>query len=127
MGYDDCGGMSDEQNCSQYHIIARFDPQHNIFDDATFCTLPHFRSPHKCSHFQCDCAACRVDQFQCANSSDCISTSWICDGDNDCGDMSDEQDCGNTTRKYYSYLMQPLRLHLVSLLACLLSMETKPI
>jgi len=53
-------------------------------------------------NIQCDCAACREDQFQCANTGRCIPARWICDGDNDCGDMSDEQNCGPTTREYQS-------------------------
>ncbi|CAH1246976.1 TLL1 [Branchiostoma lanceolatum] len=36
---------------------------------------------------------CSAGEFGCANGG-CITDSWICDGDNDCGDMSDEQDCG---------------------------------
>ncbi len=37
----------------------------------------------------CPPRECRDDQFKCANNI-CISSSWVCDHDNDCGDMSDE-------------------------------------
>jgi len=40
----------------------------------------------------CD-AECGSDQFQCP-SGQCIPDMWICDGDNDCGDNADEQNCG---------------------------------
>ena len=35
---------------------------------------------------------CLVSQFQC-NSTKCIPYLWQCDGDNDCGDWSDESSC----------------------------------
>jgi len=39
-------------------------------------------------------ASCGPDEFQCANGN-CMPAGFICDGDNDCGDMSDEQGCGD--------------------------------
>ena len=37
----------------------------------------------------CPPQVCRDDQFKCANGI-CINKNWVCDFDNDCGDMSDE-------------------------------------
>ena len=39
---------------------------------------------------------CSQSQFKC-NSTKCIPYLWQCDGDNDCGDWSDEQKCSNRT------------------------------
>lgn len=38
---------------------------------------------------------CAADQFQCAYSFQCISDSWKCDGEPDCDDRSDEEDCAS--------------------------------
>lgn len=39
---------------------------------------------------------CSPAQFKCHNDL-CIAKWWVCDGDNDCGDYSDEMSCGVTT------------------------------
>ncbi len=36
---------------------------------------------------------CTEDEFQCQNLR-CVEKSWRCDLDNDCGDNSDEENCG---------------------------------
>jgi len=37
--------------------------------------------------------ACHELEFKCHNTGFCIYAYLICDGDDDCGDMSDETDC----------------------------------
>jgi len=38
-----------------------------------------------------DCNAANV--FECPNTDSCLPASYVCDGDNDCEDWSDEQNC----------------------------------
>lgn len=38
---------------------------------------------------------CNTDEFSCPDHS-CIPRTWLCDGDNDCGDSSDERNCGSS-------------------------------
>ena len=41
---------------------------------------------------------CRASEFLCANNR-CIQNNWVGDGDNDCGDNSDETQGGHKEKK----------------------------
>ena len=43
----------------------------------------------------CESKVCQADQFKCRNK--CIPDVFHCDGSNDCGDNSDEVNCGAKT------------------------------
>lgn len=40
---------------------------------------------------------CGINEFMCPSSGFCIMATWRCDGDDDCGDDSDETNCSKIT------------------------------
>ncbi|XP_076313100.1 LDL receptor protein 1 isoform X3 [Tachypleus tridentatus] len=53
-------------------------------------------------HENCDYPACQETEFHCDNNR-CIPRFYICDGDDDCGDTSDERDCDESCNSTYSF------------------------
>lgn len=66
---------------------------------------------------------CRDDQFRC-DSNRCITRYWVCDGDKDCSDGSDEdpKECVNTTCSPTQFSCA-VRLCTVILYPCSLNLE----
>ncbi len=52
-------------------------------------------------HFFLILVQCSSYQFKCANGIKCVRSSYKCDGDNDCGDYSDERNCTGKLNKNY--------------------------
>ena len=46
-----------------------------------------------CVYISIICLGCDSSEFQCSNGK-CKPARYACDGHNDCGDYSDEQNCG---------------------------------
>lgn len=95
-GINDCGDETDERYCLN-------EKSDNCTEDKYLCFNTDICLPKKvrCNGVQdCPknddehhCAYCFEDEFTCDNQR-CIPQSWVCDKTNDCGDKSDEKDCG---------------------------------
>uniref|UniRef100_A0A665UZU7 Heparan sulfate proteoglycan 2 n=1 Tax=Echeneis naucrates TaxID=173247 RepID=A0A665UZU7_ECHNA len=81
----DCRDMSDETNCGEY-VRASLPPVFTTSPTTTTTTKKISRLPGPPG-------PCRADQATC-QSGECIPRDYICDGERDCSDGSDEFRCG---------------------------------
>lgn len=80
-GDDDCGDFSDETHCGKsnlYHFH--------------FILTVNVTNTKSCLLLLGERTNCSKDQFECQNGL-CLPQQWVCDGDNDCKDFSDEFNC----------------------------------
>lgn len=93
-GWNDCGDSSDEKNC-------RKSSMNNVFIQTHNCTLALWMWIWAQTYTVIDwiwmflISECDATMIQCKNGF-CKPPFWKCDGVNDCGDNTDEMNCGKT-------------------------------
>lgn len=68
-------------------------------------------------HFWCivytENHTCASHDFSCANGKTCIKMEWVCDLDDDCGDMSDEAGCPSEYSEFLKFTGVQRDLYLI--------------
>ncbi|XP_064102114.1 low-density lipoprotein receptor-related protein 2-like [Macrobrachium nipponense] len=92
---DDCGDRSDEEEC-EYPPCAdgeftcanhRCIPESQVCNGVNDCKDKHTSDE---ASDRCPEVTCPANHLKCENTTICVEPYWLCDGDNDCGDNSDE-------------------------------------
>uniref|UniRef100_A0A6Q2ZM28 Sortilin-related receptor n=1 Tax=Esox lucius TaxID=8010 RepID=A0A6Q2ZM28_ESOLU len=106
-GVHDCPGGADEQHCdplcTRYMEFVCRNRAQCLFQSLVCDGTKHCEdgSDEDATYAGCSThpefeKTCDAYNFQCANGV-CVSLGWKCDGMNDCGDYSDEANCGSST------------------------------
>ncbi|CAB1347775.1 unnamed protein product [Coregonus sp. 'balchen'] len=106
-GVQDCPGGADEQHCdplcTRYMDFVCQNRAQCLFQSLVCDGTKHCEdgSDEDVAYASCSThpefeKTCDAYNFQCANGV-CVSLGWKCDGMNDCGDYSDEANCGSPT------------------------------
>ncbi|CAB1348795.1 unnamed protein product, partial [Coregonus sp. 'balchen'] len=106
-GVQDCPGGADEQHCdplcTRYMDFVCQNRAQCLFQSLVCDGTKHCEdgSDEDAAYASCSThpefeKTCDAYNFQCANGV-CVSLGWKCDGMNDCGDYSDEANCGSPT------------------------------
>nr|XP_040223812.2 low-density lipoprotein receptor-related protein 4 isoform X2 [Anopheles coluzzii] len=82
-----------DKSCACIHMDLHCDGQADcvLTEDEQNCEIVHQRLAQQIKD-NCETSGTHVI---CATTHTCISRDWLCDGDDDCGDYTDETHCGN--------------------------------
>ncbi|KAJ8276085.1 hypothetical protein COCON_G00078370 [Conger conger] len=108
-GVEDCPGGTDEQHCdplcSRYMEFVCRDRAQCLFQSLVCDGIRHCADGSDEDEVYAGCSSgtefgktCGPDNFRCENG-ECISLEWKCDRMDDCGDYSDEANCGSPTEE----------------------------
>ena len=74
----------------------------NSFLTCTFRSISSSINDQSLTFLPCfkgrEAGSCKAAEFLCSQTQRCIPGTYRCDGGNDCGDWSDETDCGSKCR-----------------------------
>ncbi|KAG1664064.1 Sortilin-related receptor [Nymphon striatum] len=72
------------------------------------CICPEGLAPNQNGTCTTVSSTCSPGQYQCHNNL-CIPSIWLCDGDDDCGDFSDEEQCAKSSCASHQFLCDTSR------------------
>jgi hypothetical protein len=108
-GDDDCLDGSDELNCpavtcrsGEWQCNSSQCIPRSWHCDGSFDCSDHSDEPTECAaqspgHIAAGSTCHNDGEFQCHSSGECVHNAWVCDGDKDCEDGSDELNCNGKT------------------------------
>ena len=74
-------------------IMINFSPESTAATSISIPTSMPTAAPPSRAQTAAPSVPCGEDEHTCADDGQCWALSWVCDGENQCGDGSDEADC----------------------------------